>query len=113
MKKVVSLVALLLMLSSASYAQFRSQLSQPNVDESLFQSNSNDGGGLLFGFFNPANLSMRQSVSMSYMTMGNQGMSLAMYTNRMSYRISQPLTLSADVSVMNSPFNSFGKNFFK
>ncbi len=109
MKKIAGLVALSLLLCSTSYAQFRNQVSQPSVDHSLFR--SNEGGGLLLGLFNPANFSMRQSVSMSYMTMGREGMSLAMYTNSMSYRISQPLTLSADVSVMNSPFNSFGKNF--
>lgn len=113
MKKVAVLLALMFIFSSVSYAQFRSQLSDgSNVDNSLFRS-SNSNSGSLFSFFNPANFSMRQSISMNYMTMGSQAMSLAMYTNSMSYRISQPLTLSADVSLMSSPYNTLGNSFSK
>lgn len=112
MKKVAGLMALLLIFSSVSYAQFRDQLSnKPNVENSLFKSDY--GGGSLLGFFNPANFSMRQSISMSYMTFGGQGLSLATYTNSMSYRISNPLTLSADVSVMSSPYSTLGNSFAK
>lgn len=111
MKKVVGLMALLLVFSSAGYAQFRDQLSnEPNVESSLFKP---DDGNSLFGFINPANFSMHQSISMSYMTAGSMGLSLAMYTNSMSYRISQPLTLSADVSVMSSPYSTLGNSFAK
>ena len=112
MKKVAALLVLMLLFSTASYAQFRDQLSQgTNVDNSLFRSGDNSGS--LFSFFNPANFSMRQSISMNYMTMGNQAMSLAMYTNSMSYRISEPLTLSADVSLMSSPYSTLGNSFAK
>ncbi len=113
MKKVAVLLTLMLVFSSVSFAQFKSQLSDgSSVDNSLFRSNDN-GGGSLFSFFNPANFSMHQSISMNYMTMGNQSLSLATYTNSMSYRISQPLTLSADVSVMSSPYNTLGNSFSK
>ena len=111
MKKIAGLLMLVLVLSSVSYAQFKDQLGQPNVENSLIRSDY--GGGLLFGLFNPANFSMRQSVSMNYMTMGNQSIAIGMYTNSMSYRISNPLTLSADVSIMNSPYNSLGNSFAK
>ncbi len=112
MKKVVGLMALLLIFSSVSYAQFRDQLSnKPSVENSLFK--SDNGGGSLLSFFNPANFSMHQSISMSYMTFGGQGLSLAMYTNSMSYKISNPLTLSADVSVMSSPYSTLGNSFAK
>jgi hypothetical protein len=112
MKKIAGLLVLMLVFSSVSYAQFRNQLSDgSSVESSLFRSGGD--GGSLFGFFNPANFSMRQSISMNYMTMGGQSMSLAMYTNSMSYRISQPLTLSADVSVMNSPYSTLGNSFSK
>ncbi len=111
MKKIAGLLVMMLVLTSVSFAQFREQLSQPNVESSLIRSDY--GGGLLFGLFNPANFSMRQSVSMSYMTMGNQSIALGMYTNSMSYKISDPLTLSADVSIMNSPYSSLGNSFAK
>ncbi len=110
MKKIAGLLALMLVLSSVSYAQFRSQLSdRPSVENSLVKAND----GLLFGFINPANFSMHQSVSMSYMTLGSQSVALGMYTNSMSYKISDPLTLSADVSLMNSPYSSLGNQFAK
>ena len=109
MKRIGGLVAILLVMSSVSHAQFKDQLSnQPNVQSSMIRS---DDGNLLFGFFNPANFNMRQSVSMSYMTFGGQGLALGMYTNSMSYKISNPLTLSADVSLLNSPYSSLGKSF--
>ncbi len=112
MNKIAGLMVLMLVLSSVSYAQFKEQANQPNVESSLFRSD-NGGGGLLSGIFNSPGFSMRQSVSMSYMTMGNQGIAIGMYTNSMSYRISNPLTLSADVSVMNSPYSSLGNSFAK
>lgn len=109
MKKIGSLMALMLILSSVSFAQFRDQLSnQASVQNSLIHS---DESKLLLGFFNPANFSMRQSVSMSYMSFGNQGLALGTYTNSMSYKISDPLTLSADVSLLNSPYSSLGSKF--
>lgn len=109
MKKICGLMVLVLIMSSVSFAQFKDQLSdQPSVQSSLIRS---DEGNSLLGFFNPANFSMRQSVSMSYTTFGNQGLALGMYTNSMSYKISNPLTLSADVSILNSPYSSLGSKF--
>ncbi len=109
MKKMCGLTILLLVVSLPGYAQFKDQLAgQPSVQSSLIRS---DDSNLLFGFFNPENFSMRQSLSMSYMSMGNQGLALGMYTNSMSYKISNPLTLSADVSLLNSPYSSLGSKF--
>ncbi len=109
MKKICVLMLFVLITSSVSFAQFKDQLSdQPSVQSSLIRS---DDSNFLLGFFNPANFSMRQSVSMSYMTFGNQGLALGTYTNSMSYKISNPLTLSADVSVLNSPYSSLGSKF--
>ena len=109
MKKIGVLVALVLITSSISFAQFKDQLSdEPSVQSSLIRS---ENSNFLLGFFNPANFSMRQSVSMSYTTFGNQGLALGMYTNSMSYKISNPLTLSADVSILNSPYSSLGSKF--
>ncbi len=112
MKKIAVLSVLILVMSSLSYAQFKDQLSNSsNVGNSLIQ--PDDSNGLLFGIFNPANFAMRQSISMSYMTLGSQGIALGMYTNSMSYKISNPLSISADVSLLNSPYSSLGSNFSK
>jgi hypothetical protein len=111
MKKIAGFLVVMLVFTSASYAQFREQLSdRSSVENSLFRSGDDEP---LFGFFNPANFSMHQSLSMDYMTMGGQSLSLATYTNSMIYRISDPLTLRADVSLMNSPYSTLGSSFSK
>ncbi len=93
--------------SMTASAQFKSSVDpQPSVSQSMLKS---DEGGLLFGWFDPSKFNMRQSFSMSYQTFGKQGMSLGMYTNSMMYQFSDALDIRADVSLMASPFNSFGK----
>ncbi len=110
MKKIVILSVLMLVINSMSYAQFKDQLSNSSsVENSLIQPDNSNG--LLFGILNPASFAMHQSLSMSYMTVGNQGLALGMYTNSMSYKISNPLTVSADVSLLNSPYSSLGSKF--
>ncbi len=110
MKKIALLLAMMLVLSSISYAQFKDDLSnQPSVQSGLIR--SDDSNGLFLGFLNPANLSMHQTISMSFATMGGQSLSLAMFTSSVAYKISDPLTLSADVSLLNSPYSSLGSKF--
>lgn len=110
MKKIAVFSVLMLVLSSISYAQYKDQLSdQPSVQSSLIR--PDDSNGLLLDFFNPASFSMHQSISMSFATMGGQSLSLATFTNSMMYKISDPLTLSADVSLLNSPYSSLGSKF--
>jgi hypothetical protein len=109
MKKVTlscGLVAVMLCFTTAS-AQFKSTVDpQSTVSQSILRP---DDGGLLFGWFDPSKFDMRQSFSMSYTSFGGQGLSLGVYTNSMMYKVSNDLDIRADVSLMASPFNSFGK----
>lgn len=99
-------IAVVLCFTTAT-AQFKSPAEpQPSVSQSILRS---DNGGLWFGWFDPSKFNMRQSFSLSYMTFGGQGMSLGVYTNSMMYKISNDLDVQADVSLMASPFSSFGK----
>ncbi len=85
-------------------AQFRGGAAdEPKISDGLVQQGSNE---FLFGWFNPDNFRMRHSVSMSYQTAGQYGLSLATYTNSMSYQFSDRLNARADVSMSYSPFNS-------
>jgi hypothetical protein len=107
--KVGCVVLMFLFCSSIALAQYKSSAApQPTVSESIIKP---DGGGLLFGWFDPSRLSMHQSFSLSYQTFGRQGMSLGVYTNSLMYKISNALDVQADISLMHSPFNSFGKQF--
>jgi hypothetical protein len=99
------LVVLALLIPSIGSAQFKAQLEQePSVADAMMRS---DQSSLLFGWFDPSKFSMHHSLSMSYQTMGGQGVSLGMYTNSMAYQITDRLNARADVSLMYSPYNTF------
>jgi hypothetical protein len=103
------LVLALVVFTSVALGQFKSTVeSKPTVSESIFRP---DDGGLLFGWFDPSKLTMHHTFSLSYQTFGGQGVSLGVYTNSLLYRFSDVLDVQADVSLMHSPFSSFGKQF--
>ena len=110
MKRVFGCAVVALLLStSGTVAQFKgSNELKPSVSESM---NRSGGDGLILGFFDPAKFSMRHNFSLSYSTFGSNSMSLGVYTNNLMYQFSDDLELQADVSLMHSPFNSFGKQF--
>jgi len=107
MKKLVVIIALAL--CTGIFAQFREQIdSQPTIHDGLIK---NTVPSLVLGFINPNNFSMKHSVNLSYSAFGNQGIALGVYTNTMMYKFTDKLNISADVSLVNSPYNSFGKDF--
>jgi hypothetical protein len=107
MSIVVAVVALCMVLSQETRAQFKTSTeTQPSVLGSLFRSSNSSSDWL--GFFNPNNFQMHQSYSMSYATFGGQGIALARYTNSMMYQFSNNLDARVDVSVQHSPYSSFG-----
>lgn len=87
-------------------AQFKEQVeSKPDVYQSIIQG----GQRSYFGFFNPANLFMRHTFSVSYLSIGGKGIMINSYTNSIFYRFSDNLNLQADISFVNSPFGSLGR----
>ena len=111
MRSLVCAVMTVGLLYGSISAQFKTKINdEPNVGQSLVRSDDN---GLMFGWFDPSKLKMAQSFSMSYQTFGQNGFALGVYTNSLSYQVSDPLSLQMDVSVMNSPYSSMGGNFAK
>lgn len=105
MRRIHSLLIVMACASTVAFGQFKTaDQPRPTVSESLVRQD----GGLLFGWFDPSRFSMHQSYSLSYSTAGGHGMSLGVYTNSMFYQISKPLDVQFDVSVMHSPYSSFG-----
>ncbi len=99
------------LVSTIATAQFKARSNdQPSVSQSLVRS---DDSGLLFGWFDPGKLKMSQSYSLSYQSFGQNGLALGVYTNSLSYQISDPLSVQMDVSVMHSPYNTFGDKLGK
>ena len=98
---MISLIVVVAPLS----AQFKSQVdNQPSASQSLVHPSINS----FLGILNPDNFSMRHSLSMSYMSFGGGGISLASYTNSMFYKIADPLNVQLDLTLQGSPFGSYG-----
>lgn len=107
MKK--SLIILLFIFTSVINAQFKDQMSKTTDIKSGFVKET--ASSFFLGFFNPNNFNMNHSFSLSYSAFGGGGMALGVYTNSMSYKFNDQLDIQADVSLVNSPYNSFGKDF--
>lgn len=110
MKHFIASLLLLALASAPSYAQFRSEVDQPQPP--LNTANAMKGGdSFLSSLLDPNRFSMHQSVSMSYMSSPFGSVGLDMFTNTFQYRASDNLFISADVSAVYSPFSSFGSAF--
>ena len=108
-KSLPAVLIVLILLPSAVRGQFRGEEPRrPSVSEGMYESKP---GNMLFGFFNPDNLEMRHSISVNYGMYGDQGMGVSMYTNSLRYRIAEPLTVRADISMMFAPFGSASTMF--
>jgi len=91
MKRLILGLVLVVFVSSFANSQFKDQLeSKPDVYQKLF---------------------MRHSFSVSYFSIGGKGFMLNSYTNSILYRFSDNLNLQADISLISSPFSSFGRGF--
>ena len=100
---------LILTVSSISFAQFKDQIGQqPSIHDGLIKNNT---PSLVLGFINPNNFSMHHSFNLSYSAFGNNGVALGVYTNSMLYKFADNLNIQADISLINSPYSSFGKDF--
>ena len=108
MKK--ALILFVLIFTSSVIAQFRDNGLEPkSVKDGIVTENSN----FLFGFLNSDDFIMRHSFSMSYSSFAGQGVSLTTYTNSMFYRLMSNMNVQLDVSVMYSPYSTFGDQFQK
>jgi hypothetical protein len=105
MKKYIFLI---LLIPVFTFGQFRDDgLNQPKVKEGIVDQSS----GFAFGFLNSENFQMRHSFNLSYTSFGGQGMSLGSYTNSMFYKLMSNLNVQMDVSILFSPYSSFGQSF--
>ena len=79
--------------------QIRNELMRPTQDSFL---------GL--SIFDPSKISISHSVSMSYLSMGGQGLAQNLYLNTLRYQIASPLALTVQWGVQNFPHNSIAKD---
>lgn len=106
MNKVFILSIVSMVLCVAAFAQLKSKVDTGTpVSESLLKPGISDPW---FGLLDFSKLSMRHSYSLSYTSVGGQGLSLGMYTNSLMYKFSEVLDVQTDISLTHSPYSSFG-----
>jgi opacity protein-like surface antigen len=105
--RIVALVALLILMAGIAAAQFKSQeQTQESPSQSFVEPSSSTSSFL--GLIDPDRFSMRQSLSMGYMSGGGMAMSLASFTNSMRYQLADPLSVRMDLTLQASPFGTTG-----
>jgi hypothetical protein len=108
MKKIVLIFVLISAFTTV--AQYKDVgIEQPSVKEGIVTENS----GNILGFLNSEDFIMRHSFNLSYSTFAGQGVSLTSYTNSMFYRLMNNMNVQVDVSVLYSPYSTFGDQFQK
>jgi hypothetical protein len=107
----ISLVTLvfIILFSAVSQAQFRSDAQKPEPPMNTVDAMK--GGDFFSNLLDPERFSMHQTYSMSVASSKFGSYGLSAFTNTFSYKASDNLFLSADVSAVYSPFSSFGKEF--
>jgi len=108
MKKI--LIIIFLGFSLIGLAQFKNSGTEtPNIMNGIVDQSASSGS--LFGFLNPDNFHMSNSVEMSYQTFGGQGLALGVFTNSMFFKLASDLNFQTDISLVNSPYSSLGRDF--
>jgi len=107
MKKTLYILCCLILFCEVASAQLKSQVEQ-QTSPSQYLVHPSVGMGGLFGWFDPNRFSMHHNFSMSYVTAGGTGLSLASYTNSMLYQVADPLNVRFDVTMQTSPFGNYG-----
>jgi hypothetical protein len=102
MKKILLIISIF---AVTAFAQYRDNgFPTATVKDGIV----NNSGTSLFGL---NNFRMNHSYSLSYSSFGNNGLALGVYTNSLFYDFSSKLNVQADISVVHSPYNSFGQDF--
>ena len=107
MKKLVLLIALIFIINSVSYSQFK----RPEDGNKINKTTNN----LILGIFNPKNFSMRHSFQVSMLSSRYGNMSVTSYVNSMNYKVSDRINVAADIKLQYAPYvsSSFGSSYAK
>lgn len=107
MKKVLFLIVIM---STLIYGQFKEELNKPvDIKSGIYSKSLNP----LFNLFGIEDFKMNHSFGLSFSSFGFGSMAIGSYTNSMNFKFNDKLNLIAQFSILNSPYNSFGKDFSK
>lgn len=106
--KAIMTCLLLLLLPCMALAQYKSDAGQVNVSSALQKSLQSGKNAIGVLGLDPNKLSITQSYSMSYLSMGGNSFSQGMYLNTMTYHFKLPVELSFQWGIAHQPLNFTG-----
>ncbi len=104
MKRII-IVLIFLMLPGVIFAQYKTQTEAPDMRNALTSPASS-----ILGIFNPEKFQMRHSFSSAFISGGGNSMMLNSYVNTMDYQFNNLFSLTLNLGIMNTPYNSFAQN---
>ena len=108
MKRFGYFSIIIILVPALAFSQLKTDVSKPNISKTLETYQLNDA---FTGFLDPSRFSISHSLSMSYMTLGGGGGTMInTYVNTLNYRFSDNLSLTTNLGIMNSPYNSLSGN---
>ena len=96
MAKNIKYIIALITILSVGFGQLKSDLSQNNM---IFDNPAGSDGSVM-SLFDPSRFSMNHSFGMSMMSMGEQSIGIASYTNNMNFSLRDNLQLQTYVTFM-------------
>jgi len=101
-----SLFITLLLIPFLAFAQLKKDSKKPDFTNIL----AKPGDSFLMSFLDPSNFQMSHSFNMSFGMGGGQQMLQNAYINTMFFQLSEDLTLTTDLGIMQTPYHTFGEN---
>lgn len=108
MRRVIITMLVFCIIPTMIWAQLKNKNNPINIKKEIMKPVNNNLMGL--SFIDLSKLTMSHSYSLSYASIGGNGISQSLYLNTMRYQISDPLTLKLQWGLRNYPYNSFGND---
>jgi hypothetical protein len=106
------IVLLFLFVANASNAQFRpgTGIQPEEKPASTLDAMRGAEDSFISRLFSADRFRMNQTYSLSFMSGGGQSVSMSAFTNTFSYKATDDLFISADVTALYSPYSSLGRD---
>ena len=108
MRRIVFTIVIFLIAPALVLAQLKVKDNPINIKNEIVKPAENYFLGL--SFIDLSKIEMSHSYSISYASIGGNGVSQSLYLNTLKYQISAPLSLSVQWGVRSYPYNSFGND---
>ncbi len=103
--KRLTIILAFLMMPGVVFSQYTTKSKAPNMRNALTAPANS-----IFGLFNPEKFQMRHSFSSAFVAGGGNSMMINSYVNTMDYRFNNLFSLTLNLGIMNTPYNSFTQN---